>query len=212
MKISCKKKHLIKLNLDFFKQETTKVAVNLLGQNLVRVTKVGYKLKGRIIETEAYLGLEDSSCHSFGGRKTNRTKIMYLSGGHAYVYFTYGMHYCFNIVTGGTAQPEAVLIRALEPLEGVQEMIVNRGLGKSHFNLTNGPAKLCQAMRIDKNLNGKSLTGNSVYIEKGKTISSKKLAVDKRVGLSSYSDSYYWPLRFYIKDNPYVSVRNKNYL
>ena len=202
----------MKLDLDFFHQETTKVAVGLLGQTLVRVTKDGLVLKGRIVETEAYLGLKDPSCHSFGGRKTNRTKTMYLPGGHTYVYFTYGMHYCFNVVTGDTVQPEAVLIRAVEPLEGVQEMTVNRGLGRSHFNLTNGPAKLCQAMRIDKNLNGKSLMENSIYIEKGKTISSKELAVDKRVGLSPYSDSYYWPLRFYIQDNSYVSVKNKDYL
>ncbi len=197
----------MKLDLNFFQQETTKVAVELLGQTLVRVTKAGSKLKGRIVETEAYLGLNDSSCHSFGGRKTDRTKTMYLPGGHAYVYFTYGMHYCFNIVTGSDVQPEAVLIRAVEPLQGIKEMAVNRCLNKDNFNLTNGPAKLCQAMKIDKNLNKENLMGNSIYIEKRRVISSKELVVDKRVGLSPYSDSYYWPLRFYIKNNFYVSVK-----
>jgi len=200
-----------KLNSWFFKQETTKVAVGLLGQTLVHTIKDGSILKGQIVETEAYLGLQDSSCHSFGGRKTNRTKTMYLPEGHSYVYFTYGMHYCFNVVTGNESQPEAVLIRAIQPLKGIKEMIINRKLDKNTFNLTNGPAKLCQAMKIDKGLNGKSLMGDSIYIEKGKAVSFQEIAVDKRIGLSSYSDSYYWPLRFYIKNNPYVSVR-KYYL
>lgn len=201
-----------RLGLKFFKQDTIKVAVQLLGQTLVRVIENGSILKGRIVETEAYLGLKDSSCHSFGGRKTNRTKTMYLPGGHAYVYFTYGMHYCFNIVTGDATQPEAVLIRALEPLKGIREMKINRGLGKNHFNLTNGPAKLCQALKIDRNLNGESLTGNSIYIEKRRTVSFKELVIDNRIGLSPHFDSCYWPLRFYIKNTPYVSVSNKSYL
>ena len=202
----------MKLSLDFFQQETTKAAVQLLGQILVRITKKGFVFKGRIVETEAYLGLRDSSCHSFGGRRTPRTKTMYLPGGYAYVYFTYGMHYCFNVVTGNQSQPEAVLIRAVEPLKGLEQMAVNRSLKKESLNLTSGPAKLCQAMQIDKSLNGEVLIGNSIYVEKGKTIPFDKITVDKRVGLSPYSDSYFWPLRFYIKDNPYVSVKNKIYL
>ena len=202
----------MKLNLDFFQQETTKVAVQLLGQTLVRVTKKGLVFKGRIVETEAYLGLRDASCHSFRGRRTPRTETMYLPGGHAYVYFTYGMHYCFNVVTGNQNQPEAVLVRAVEPLKGVEKMAVNRNLKEGDMNLTKGPAKLCQAMQIDKSLNKESLIGNSIYVEKGKKVPFHKLIVDKRVGLSFYSDSYFWPLRFYIKDNPYVSVKNKSYL
>lgn len=198
-----------KLSSCFFKQETTKVAVGLLGQTLVHILKDGSILKGQIVETEAYLGLQDSSCHSFGGRRTNRTKIMYLPGGHVYVYFTYGMHYCFNIVTRDENQPEAVLIRAVEPLEGIEEMTINRNLKKGDFNLTNGPAKLCQAMRIDKSLNGESLMGNSIYVEKRKPVFFPEVGVNKRIGLSPNSDSCYWPLRFYIKNNPYVS---KNYL
>ena len=199
----------MKLSLDFFQQETTRTAVQLLGQIFVRVTKEGSILKGCIVETEAYLGLKDSSCHSFGGRRTPRTKTMYLPGGYAYVYFTYGMHYCFNIVTGNPSQPEAVLIRAVEPLKGIEKMADNRGLDKNNVNLTNGPAKFCQAMQIDKSLNGESLIGNSIYVKKGKKVSFHNLTVDKRVGLSPYSDSYFWPLRFYIKDNPYVSVGNR---
>lgn len=206
------KRNTFKLNSGFFQQDTIKTAVKLLGQTLVRITKEGVVFKGRIVETEAYLGLEDPSCHSFGGRKTNRTKIMYFPGGYAYVYFTYGMHYCFNVVTGNKDQPEAVLIRAINPLKGIKEMMINRNLNKHHFNLTNGPAKLCQAMKIDKSLNGENLMGNSIYIENRKTVSVQEIAVDKRIGLSPFSDSYYWPLRFYIKNNPYVSVNNKNYL
>ena len=200
----------MKLNLDFFKQETTKVAVQLLGQHLVRITNSGKILKGRIVETEAYLGLNDSSCHSFGGRRTPRTETMYLPGGHAYVYFTYGMHYCFNIVTSRVNEPEAVLIRAVEPLEGLSEMKNCRTV-KLEKDLTNGPAKLCQALQIDKNLSGISLMGSSIYIEKGADVDVQRVVVDKRVGLSPYSDSYDWLLRFYIKNNPYVSVVN-NYL
>ena len=110
----------------FFQQETCRAAVQLLGQTLVRVTQDHQFLKGKIVETEAYLGIQDPSCHSFGGRKTSRTQTMYLPGGYAYVYFTYGMHYCFNIVTEGEGNPSAVLIRAVEPLEGVSQMTLFR--------------------------------------------------------------------------------------
>ena len=201
-----------KLSSSFFQQETCRVAVQLLGQTLVRVTQDHQHLKGRIVETEAYLGLHDPSCHSFGGRRTARTQTMYLPGGYAYVYFTYGMHYCFNIVTAGKEDPSAVLIRAVEPLEGVSQMIVFRKQNSKKknrsfkFDLTNGPAKVCQAMNIHKKINGQNLQGNLIYVEKGlRKIRFDEIAVSERVGLSKQSDSYHWPLRFYIKNNPYVS-------
>ena len=201
-----------KFSSSFFQQETCRAAVQLLGQTLVRVTQDRQYLKGKIVETEAYLGLHDPSCHSFGGRRTARTQTMYLPGGYAYVYFTYGMHYCFNIVTAGKGDPSAVLIRAVEPLEGVSQMTVFRKRNSKKkrqffkFDLTNGPAKLCQAMNIHKKINGQSLQGNLIYVEKGRRkIRFEEIAVSERVGLSKQSSAYYWPLRFYIKNNPYVS-------
>ena len=195
-----------KLKKQFFTRETTQVAMDLLNCVLVRVTDKGTILKGRIVETEAYLGLRDDSCHSFGGRRTERTQVMYLPGGYAYVYFTYGMYYCFNIVTAGRGEPEAVLIRALEPIAGISEMQKNR-LKKDIKNLTSGPGRLCQAFNICKDLNGKSLENNSLYVEKGKKIHLKQIAVSERIGLSSLYSSCYWPLRFYIKDSAFVSVK-----
>ena len=189
----------------FFERKTTKVAVDLLGHVLVRVTEAGVVFKGKIVETEAYLGLQDDCCHSFGGRRTERTKVMYFSGGCAYVYFTYGMHHCFNIVTSKAGQPEAVLIRALEPVRGISEMQKNRSW-RDIKNLANGPGKICQAFGICKKLNGESLEGNKLYIEKGKKVF-EKMAVSERIGLSPVQSACYWPLRFYIADSPFVSVK-----
>ena len=195
------------LKKSFFARETTKVAEELLSCILVRVTKAGKVLKGRILETEAYLGLEDDCCHSFGGRRTVRTKVMYWSGGVAYIYFTYGMYHCFNIVTAGAEEPEAVLIRAVEPLEGIETMQKNRGK-KDIKNLTNGPGKLCQAFDICKKLNGKSLESDKLYIEKNNKVLHKAIETSPRIGLSEKWSACYWPLRFYIKNNPFVSHSN----
>ena len=197
---------MYRLKKSFFERETTQVAVDLLNCVLVRMTDTGTFLKGRIVETEAYLGLKDDCCHSFGDRRTERTKTMYLPGGYVYVYFTYGMYHCFNIVTTREGEPEAVLIRALKPIEGISEMKINRSQ-QSIKNLTSGPGKLCQAFDICKKLNGESLEGNKLYIEKGKKIPAEKIAVSERVGLSSHQSACYWPLRFYIEDSPFVSVK-----
>jgi len=192
------------------------VAKELLGCFLVKKTQTGGGiLKGKIVETEAYLGLKDESCHSFGGKKTKRTKIMYHRGGVAYVYFTYGMHHCFNIVTAKKGEPEAVLIRALEPITGIEEMFKNRFLKNQNRktpitikNLTNGPGKLCQALNICKKLNGEDLRGNKLYIEKGIKIAKKNIGISRRIGLSTKQSSYYWPLRFYIKDSAFLSIKS----
>ena len=185
------------------------MAREILGCTLVRRQPVsGTPLKGRIVETEAYLGLEDPSCHSFSGRRTARVKTMYLPGGHAYVYFIYGMHYCFNIVTENTEKPEAVLIRALEPLRGLSEMQKNRGQHKRE-NLTTGPAKLCQALNITRELNGASLEGPDIFIETNSSTGKREPVETRRIGLSQNSDSFWWPLRFFLPDSPYVSLPNR---
>ena len=192
------------LSQDFFRQDTVKVSQQLLGCYLVRQLK-SKKLVGRIVETEAYLGLKDPCCHSYKGLYTERTKTMYLKGGYSYVYFTYGMYHCFNIVTREEKEPEAVLIRAVEPIEGIEAMKKNRKKEKEH-DLCSGPGKLCQAFQIDRSLNGKNLTQNGeIYISRGSTI--KDIETDSRVGLPLHEDSAYWFLRFYAKNNPYVSVK-----
>ena len=194
-----------KLKKSFFQRDTVTVAREVLGCVLVRKDPLsGTQLKGLIVETEAYLGLEDPSCHSFNGRRTKRTKTMYLPGGHAYIYFTYGMHYCFNIVTENTKKPEAVLIRALKPLTGLSEMRKNRGRERPE-ELTTGPAKLCQALNITTELNGTSLESQSIFIETGSQPLKGELMETRRIGLSIQSDSFWWPLRFFLPGNPYVS-------
>ncbi|MCY4512452.1 MAG: DNA-3-methyladenine glycosylase [Bdellovibrionales bacterium] len=194
-----------KLKKSFFQRDTVTVAREVLGCILVRKDPFsGNLLKGRIVETEAYLGLEDPSCHSFNGRRTERTKTMYLTGGHAYIYFIYGMHYCFNIVTENTEKPEAVLIRALEPLKGLSNMRKNRNQ-QNRTNLTTGPAKLCQALNITKELNGASLESRNIFIESDVSKAIEPVET-RRIGLSPTSDSFWWPLRFFLPNNPYVSL------
>ena len=196
-----------KLSKNFFMQNAAWVAENLLGHTLVRITESGITLKGKIVETEAYLGAKDSCCHSFGHRYTNRTKVMYLTGGYIYVYFTYGMHHCFNIVTT-QHEPEAVLIRAIEPLIGISTMKKYRTAFKEKkltlTQLANGPGKLCQAMQITKKLNGTRL-GSAIDIKKTSTIKKVQIGISTRIGLSSKQTACYWPLRFFIKDSPFVS-------
>ena len=191
------------LQQNFFTKDTAQVAEELLGSYLVRNIN-GRKLIGRIVETEAYLGLNDPCCHSFKGVYTERTQTMYLSGGHSYIYFTYGMHYCFNVVTKSEKEPEAVLIRAIQPLEGLAEMKKNRNKEKL-LELCSGPGKLCQAFHITKTLNAKNLSREGeIYIAKGEKI--EKVETDRRVGLPLHEDSAYWFLRFYAKNNSFVSI------
>lgn len=185
-------------------RETTKVAEDLLGSYLIRKIR-NVTLVGRIVETEAYLGINDPCCHSFNGSYTHRTKTMYLPGGHSYVYFTYGMYYCFNVVTKDKGEPEAVLIRAVQPIKGLSEMRRNRNR-KTLIDLCSGPGKLCQAFHITKSLNARNLSQKGeVYISKGEK--ARELEVDSRVGLPLHEDSAYWFLRFYIKDNSFVSLK-----
>lgn len=186
-----------KLPLRFYRRDTTAVARELLGCRLVHIVN-GQRLSGRIIETEAYLGLTDRACHSYGGRKTERVKSMYLAGGHAYVYFIYGMHFCFNVVTRGAREPEAVLIRALEPEEGVAEMRRRRRIALDR-DLANGPGKLCQALAIDRSCDGADLTHDILFIEHGLPQEAESLAISERVGIEYAGEAAMWPLRFQLK-------------
>lgn len=168
------------LDRKFYHRDTLRVARTLLGKKLVRQIN-GVKLSGMIAETEAYCGREDSACHAHRG-KTQRNAAMFGEPGHAYVYFTYGMHYMLNLVTEEEENPCAVLIRAIVPLTGIAAMEVRRK--KKGVELTNGPAKLCQAMSINKSLNGWDLTlGRELWVEDYRKISDSKIITTPRIGI-----------------------------
>ncbi len=196
-----------KINREFYIRNTIKVAKELLGKYLIRKYK-GKLLIGKIVETEAYLENDDAS-HSFRG-KTKRNEVMFWQGGHLYVYFTYGMHYCCNVVTEEEGKGCAVLIRAVEPVENIEFMKTRRKIdtSKNIYNLTNGPAKVCQAFALGRNENGTDLCGDEIWIGHKKNLKSEilnpKLEIisSSRVGITNGSE-HKW--RFYIKDNKWVS-------
>lgn len=200
----------MKLDREFYSRDTLTVARELLGKVLVHNIN-GQKLRGIIVETEAYLGLRDKAAHSYGGRKTKRVESMYDLPGTAYVFFIYGMYYCFNIVTERIGVPEAVLIRGIEPIEGLDFMARNRfGVDYDNLtkrqkrNLTNGPGKLSIAFNIDKSLDGMDLCGDSLYLEHGDG-REFNIVQTKRIGIDYAEEARDFPYRFYIQGNPYVS-------
>ncbi|HWB39333.1 MAG TPA: DNA-3-methyladenine glycosylase [Candidatus Saccharimonadales bacterium] len=173
-------------------------APRLLGCYLVRELD-GQVLIGKIVETEAY-DQTDAASHSHRG-KTPRTEVMFGPAGHLYVYFTYGMHYCCNIVVGEIGHGSAVLVRALEPVQGELLMQENRNDSAGH-NLTNGPAKLCQALAINKTLNGHNLQSGELRLQLQPPLKTDQIVQTTRIGISRAQDQ---PWRFYIRDNPWVS-------
>lgn len=174
------------------------VAPLLLGSLLIREID-GQRLVGRIVEAEAY-HQTDAASHSYKG-KTARTDVMFGPAGHSYVYFTYGMHYCCNVVTGQVGEGAGVLIRALEPVEGMETMTANRH-GLSGEQLSNGPAKLCQALRIDKTFNGHDLHETPLQLQIMPPLPPERIMQTTRIGISQAKDV---PWRFYEKGNQYVS-------
>jgi DNA-3-methyladenine glycosylase len=192
------------LGREFYARDILTVARELLGQRLVRLLG-GERLSGRIVEVEAYDGVDDQASHARSGR-TDRNASMYGPPGHAYVYFIYGMHYCLNAVAEPESHPAAVLIRALEPLEGVEMMRERRG-GRTRAMLTSGPARLCQALEIDRRFDGADLctTESRLYIELDEIVPKGSLQASRRVGVRGDETAVSAPWRFYILDNPYVS-------
>ena len=187
---------------EFYFEDTTKVAKNLLGK-ILHIKTTGPEKLARIVEVEAYLGINDPACHTFGGRNTPRVKSMYLQGGHAYVYMIYGMYYCLNFVTRTTEHPEAVLIRAVEPLPSIENP-------RKKDLFTNGPGKLCKHYEITKNQDGVSLwrKNAALYVsEDGYKVSKSQIVVRPRIGVDYAGEAAQWPLRFYLKDNPFVSKK-----
>jgi len=197
------------LQRPFYQQDTIAVAKDLLGKILVHETAEG-TTAGRIVETEAYRGPEDQAAHSSGGRRTARNEVMFGPKGHAYVYFIYGLYFCFNVTAGAVpGKPEAVLLRALEPVAGEEIMIKRRALANGKVaNLTNGPSRLCMAMGISKAQNNTDLTASSLYIKDASPVSKEDIVEAPRIGVDYAPEE--WknkPWRFYIKDNSYVSVK-----
>ena len=186
---------------------TDEVARGLLGATLHRRLADGTLLSGRIVETEAYLGLRDDACHSFHGRRTARVASMYLPAGHAYVYRVYGLHWCLNVVTGDAERPEAVLLRALRPLAGLERMRTLRGGVPDDRLLCAGPARLTQALAVDAELDGHPLDRPPLWLEAGMPVADVDVAVGPRVGLAARRSSRDWPLRFWLRGEPYVSRR-----
>ncbi len=187
------------------------LARRLLGQRLVRILN-GRRLAGAIVEVEAYLGAEDRAAHTWGGRRTPRNESMYLPGGHAYVYFTYGMHFCLNVVCGGRDEGVAVLIRALEPTEGIQAMFARRPGARRITDLCSGPGKLAQALAIDRSLDGVDLRVSSrLFIEQARRRAMPRGLVGSsaRIGLNPDStwrgDWHQRPLRLFVLNNSHVS-------
>ena len=196
----------VKLAREFYtRADTLSVARELLGKRLVVPAPTGERVSGRIVETEAYLGTEDAASHSYGGRRTARTGTMYAVGGTAYVYFVYGMHHQFNVVTGAEGSPHAVLVRALEPEEGIEWMRERRP-AKRDRELTSGPGKLCRALGIDLTFNKADLTGALVWVEDaGRAAGRADIASGPRVGIDYAGDYVSKPWRFWLGGNPYVS-------
>ncbi len=191
------------LERPFFERDTLTVARQLLGKKLVR-RRDGETLSGMIVETEAYIGQEDSACHASRGR-TPRTEVMFGPPGRAYVYFVYGMHYMLNIVTEAEGRPCAVLIRAIEPLSGQTTMARLRG--KANHHLTNGPARLCQALDIDKTFNGWDLTAaDALWLEDFRPIAEADIRRGPRIGIRyARPADRQAPWRFWVHGNSHVS-------
>jgi DNA-3-methyladenine glycosylase len=184
----------------FYDRDTEAVARDMLGTILECRTPEG-KASGIIVETEAYIGEDDPACHAAVGR-TRRTEPLYGRPGLSYVYFIYGVHWCFNAVTRGKGLPSAVLVRALEPLEGIELMERRRGPRVKGTDLTNGPGKLCTALGIDGSMNGVSLQSGQLVLRQGSPVEDSRVATTPRIGITRAAD---WPLRYCIRGNRWVS-------
>lgn len=193
-----------KLPATFYRRDTTTVARELLGKTLCRHLPDGQLLSARIVETEAYLGVDDAAAHSAGGRRTARTEIMYADGGVAYVYLIYGLHFCLNAVTREAGRPEAVLIRAAAPLQGHDFWQAELPHLKPAQWLS-GPGRLCRALQIGREENGLSLKSDALWIADGEAVAETAIAAGPRVGVDYAGEAADWPLRFFVAGDASVS-------
>ena len=205
---------MTKLQRNFYTQkDVVKISRNLLGKHLV--TRIDNTLtSGVIVETEAYAGPEDRASHAYNNRHTKRTEIMYRQGGTAYVYLCYGMHHLFNVVTNIIGVPHAILIRAIEPVIGIETMLKRRNKPKLDKTLTSGPGALSQALGINVVHTGTDLLGNLIWIETtDQCVPPDDIGSSPRIGVSYAGKDALKPWRFFIKDNPWISnpPLSKNY-
>lgn len=202
----------MKLNEDFYQRtDVVKIARELLGK--VLFTRIdGVVTGGAIVETEAY-SWQERGCHAYGARKTARNEVMFRKGGFSYVYLCYGIHYLFNVVTNREDTPEAVLIRALEPLAGLDFMVGRRHLPESNIHLTSGPGKLTKALGIGRSFNGKYLLDDEIWIEDcGMKLAKSKIVASERIGIEYAGADARLPWRFSVKGNAWVSKQEKRSL
>lgn len=195
------------LNREFYVRDANLVSIELLGKLMVHKTE-SCTVSGVIVETEAYLGPEDAAAHSYKNLRSSRTEVQFQEGGFSYIYFIYGMHHCFNIVANIAGKPEAILVRALEPVDGIDIMKTRRGT-QNEINLCNGPGKLCQAMGLDMGYYGADLCGDKLFIEEYRKILSSNICISPRINVDYAGDFKDKPWRYSIKDNKYIS-RHKN--
>lgn len=198
----------MKLSESFYQRENVVlIAKELLGKTIHSMVN-GELTSARITEVEAYSGLNDKACHANNGIRTKRTEVMYAEGGHAYVYLCYGIHHLFNIVTNAKDRADAVLVRAVEPLEGVDVMLERRRKESLDKTLTSGPGTLSQALGIKtKTHYGKWLLDNDIWLEDSRNLSSDEIITSTRIGVDYAEEDALKPWRFYIKDNQWISKK-----
>jgi DNA-3-methyladenine glycosylase len=193
----------------YLRDDVVAISKDLLGKYLFTHIE-GATTGGYIVETEAYNGVVDKASHAFGNRQTPRTKTMYMKGGIAYVYLCYGIHEMFNIVTSVEGRPQAILIRAINPTEGLHVMLSRRNMLAIKPNITIGPGSVAKALGISRNINALSLQSDTIWIEdRGLVFPDENIASVPRVGVSYAAEDALLPYRFYVKGNPYVSKPNK---
>ena len=195
-----------KLSLDFYRRDDVLlIARELMGKLLV-TKKDGVITSGRIVECEAYAGFPDKASHAFGGRRTKRNEVMYADGGLAYVYLCYGIHHLFNVVTHSKDIPHAILIRSLEPVKGIKDMLIRTDKNGLENTLTRGPGNVSKALGIHTNDTGTSLLGGTIYLmDDGFAYTKNEIATSPRIGVDYAGEDALLPYRYYIKGNPFVS-------
>lgn len=201
---------VLKLPQSFYLgSDVVAIAKALLGKYLFTSID-GLVTGGYIVETEAYNGVVDRASHAYGNRRTKRTEIMFAEGGIAYIYLCYGIHEMLNIVTSTEGHAQAILIRAIEPTEGIETILLRRGMDKVKPNITAGPGSVANALGIDRKLNGISLQSDTLWLEdRGLHFGNDQIAAVPRIGVAYAGQDALLPYRFYVKDNPFVSRPNK---